>query len=406
LVSTLGALGRGNARWTAQNSSRKIRRHGAPSIKPIAEIRSLTGLRGIAALYVLLFHYFPLAATSNFSNPLKRVLDHGYLAVDIFFVLSGFVMAMNYGRSFAAGWSWSAYLRFLGRRIARIYPLYLVATITGFVFVTAGWLNYTHAFPRATAVMVNLLMIQAWGFVGSFDSPAWSISAEWAAYLVFPALLMPTMFRRSQWGWLGALICAAVLALLCVLPPSLVADYDARTPLNFNGYWHAFPVVRCIPGFTLGILAFRVAGSSVGRRLAASRWVAPALCLTELVLLGLPKTDLCIVLLVPLLVVALASEVSVPGRLLASAPIERLGKLSFSIYLVHKLLLGLESGIYARAHAAGLPHAQTLAAAACIALTFPLALAAYRIIEVPGRRALRTVFEHRTFRFGTVPSRV
>jgi peptidoglycan/LPS O-acetylase OafA/YrhL len=82
-----------------------------------------------------------------------------------------------------------------------------------------------------------------------------------------------------------------------------------------------------------------------------------------------------------------------PSRSVRSAPAELLGKLSYSIYLTHKLLLGLMGWIYLRAHAAALAHAQTYAALLCIALTIPIATAAYVGIEVPGRRWLRALFE-------------
>ena len=85
----------------------------------VSEIRALTGLRGIASLYVVLFHYFqPLPLVGY----LRTLLGHGYLAVDLFFVLSGFVMALNYGSRFAAGAHWPEYRLFLCRRFARVYP--------------------------------------------------------------------------------------------------------------------------------------------------------------------------------------------------------------------------------------------------------------------------------------------
>jgi len=359
----------------------------------LTEIRSLTGLRGVAALYVLLFHYFPPSTAASPGHPLTNVLHHGYLAVDLFFILSGFVMAMNYSHMFASGWSKAAYRRFLGRRIARIYPLYLATVIAGFLLVIAGWLRYLHAAPLGVALCLNLTMTQVWGLVPSFDSPAWSISAEWAAYLLFPALLVPTMFRRASIGWLSALISAATLAALSVQQASLGHDFNLREPLNLSDPWCALPVVRCVAEFTLGILAFRLAATPFGRHLASSRWLAPAVCVAALMLLAIPQSDLAVALLFPFLVISLASEAHVPGRLLAWAPAEFIGKLSFSIYLTHKLFYGLLNAIYLRAHAAGLPHAQSLAAIICISLTFPLAFAAYRTIEVPGRRWMRALFE-------------
>jgi peptidoglycan/LPS O-acetylase OafA/YrhL len=366
---------------------------GSAAIQSSTEIRSLTGLRGIAAVYVLLFHYFPLSVSSNVSNPLKRILDHGYLAVDLFFVLSGFVMALSYHRSFAAGWSPSMYLRFLGRRIARIYPLYLGATIVGFFFVVLGWIRYTQGAQLGWALFANLFMVQAWGIVGSFDSPAWSISAEWAAYLAFPALLIPTMFRKPWVGWLSAIICTGILALFYVLPASLLQEHEVRQPFNFNGYSFALPVVRCIPEFALGILAFRLTGTPFGRRLAASPWIAIAVGLAILALLTVPRSDLGVVLLFPILVTSLASGNHLPDRMLGSPPAELVGRLSYSIYLTHKLLLGLLTWIYLRARATGMAHASLYAAVICMALTLGIALLAYRTIEEPGRRRLRRFFE-------------
>jgi peptidoglycan/LPS O-acetylase OafA/YrhL len=134
------------------------------------EIRPLTGLRGIAALYVVSYHH---RLGVPFSNPLTTSLAHGYLAADLFFVLSGFVMALTYSHMFARGWSMAAYVRFLGRRAARIYPLYFVATLAAFVFILAGALEAPRLAPLGTALTLNLLLIQAWGFVGSLDGPAW-----------------------------------------------------------------------------------------------------------------------------------------------------------------------------------------------------------------------------------------
>src|SRR5215469_633600 len=90
---------------------------------PRAEIRALTGLRGVAALLVALYHINPnlIAPTAT-----GRFVGKGYLWVDLFFVLSGFLLAMNYAGKFAGGWKLGAWLDFLLHRVARIYPLYIV----------------------------------------------------------------------------------------------------------------------------------------------------------------------------------------------------------------------------------------------------------------------------------------
>ena len=84
------------------------------------EIRALTGLRGIAALYVVFFHANGLHA---FPSVVRPFVSHGYMAVDLFFILSGFVMAMTYGGLFENGFNFNNFKTFLLLRLARIYPL-------------------------------------------------------------------------------------------------------------------------------------------------------------------------------------------------------------------------------------------------------------------------------------------
>lgn len=363
-----------------------------------SEIKSLTGLRGFAALYVVTYHFFIGQAGSN---PLTTFLTHGYLAVDLFFVLSGFVMALNYSHMFASGWSRASYLKFLGRRMARIYPLYLVATLAAFLFVVAGWLDYPvnhypQSAPLGVALLLNISLVQDWGFVQSIDEPGWSISAEMAAYILFPALLIPTVFCKRSLACFCALVSAGILAALCSAPtpPIHMAGYhNPEFPLSIADPWFALPLIRCLPEFVLGILAFRLATSPFGRGMGSSRWICPVICLVTIGLMMHPKTDLAVVLLFPLIVVCLASGSPFPSRILASAPAQFLGRLSYSIYLTHYLFSAVLHWVHGSAHIAGLAHAQTYAAAIGLALTFGIAYLGYKTIEVPGRRWLRGIFE-------------
>jgi peptidoglycan/LPS O-acetylase OafA/YrhL len=360
-----------------------------PSIR---EIRALTGLRGVAAIYVVFLHFFMGVSRSNRA---LIILGHGYLAVDLFFILSGFVLALNYSYMFASGWSLATYIKFLGRRIARIYPLYVAGTLVGFCLVVAGWLEFSHSGFLGVALFENIIMIQIWGVAQSFDPPGWSISAEWAAYLLFPLLLVPTMFGKPALAWISALICAAALTAFAFLPPALYGGEHYLGEIGNFQPWHALPMLRCIPEFVFGILACRIATTPFGLTLAASRWIGPALCVAILGLMAIPSTDVAVVFLFPLLVLSVASGTNVPGRLLASTPAEFAGRLSYSIYLVHYLLVGVMHWVHGLAHASGLAHAQTYAAAVGLVLTFPISYLAYRFIEVPGRTWLRVLFEGR-----------
>jgi peptidoglycan/LPS O-acetylase OafA/YrhL len=92
------------------------------------EIKALTGLRIVAALWVVLFHFRPLLwqAAPDFASALAPILDCGAQGVDLFFILSGFVLTWNYMDKLGRSWSARATLRFLWLRLARVWPVYLV----------------------------------------------------------------------------------------------------------------------------------------------------------------------------------------------------------------------------------------------------------------------------------------
>ncbi len=353
------------------------------------EIGALTGLRGVAALYVVLFHFFPGVQFTGVAT----FVGHGYLAVDLFFVLSGFVMALNYGEMFAGGWSEQAYTKFLGRRIARVYPLYIVATTCACGLIATGILAMPHVQVRPVDFLLNALMIQTWGLGPSLDSPAWSISAEWAAYLLFPVMLAICLNRRPWVSWIAGFAAFGVVAGLAAAPASVTHHPNPQALLDISDFPLALPVVRCLAEFSLGLLAYRLAGTRLGGRIAKNGWIAAGLGGAIVALLFLPRTDLLIVALLPFLVLTLSGASQGLARLLASGPAEWAGRISYSIYLIHALLQGLISGLHHLIEDAGIDHAQTIAAAISVPLMLALSYLAYRFIEVPGRRLLRQRFE-------------
>ena len=119
------------------------------------EIRSLTGVRGVAALLVVVYHFTLVAFSPR--NP----LGPGYIAVDWFFVLSGFVMAKVHSDDFAEGWSGPAYAVFLQKRFARVYPLYMIATLVAFAIIKR---QHGGDIPHPTqTLLTNLLAVQNLG---------------------------------------------------------------------------------------------------------------------------------------------------------------------------------------------------------------------------------------------------
>jgi peptidoglycan/LPS O-acetylase OafA/YrhL len=366
----------------------------------IKEVRSLTGLRGVAAIYVVFYHFLP-------ALPMNRVgstfVAHGYLAVDLFFVLSGFVMTLNYTELFRSGFSRRAFGKFLGRRIARVYPLYFVTTLCAALLLALGMRVSTSYAPvhldlsLFRNLLMNLLMVQSWGFGYSgysLDGPGWSISAELAAYLLFPLFLW-IGFKAASWrARVGTIIAGlSLVALNFISPLFLQHPVSPNAPFDIYAPYHSGAILRCLPEFFIGVFIARLMTQNDSRQLWTRRYVAEGIAITLALLLCFRNTDLLIVLLVPFFILSLTHEESLPGRFFCSAPMHHLGLLSYSIYLIHELLSPIVRATRHVLDAHGVIHGQTLAAIPALILTYFLSVAAFRYIETPGRRILRNYFE-------------
>ena len=167
---------------------------------PRAHLPALTAVRGIAALWVVLFHLrhetedlFP-----EFFDELHPLFKSGFLGVDLFFVLSGFVIALNYQARFAT-FKPSVYWQFMVKRFARIYPVYL-ATLMLTVLMYVGFRTFGHNYlhpERFTlpGFVQSLTMTQSLTFPmpRQWNIVAWSVSAEWFAYMAFPLIAAGAM---------------------------------------------------------------------------------------------------------------------------------------------------------------------------------------------------------------------
>jgi peptidoglycan/LPS O-acetylase OafA/YrhL len=290
------------------------------------ELLALTSIRGIAAWWVVLFHLRLLLAPWIPAAGV-RLLGQGNLAVDLFFVLSGFVIALNYGDRLAG--DWRATGDFLYRRFARIYPLHLL--------ILAGFAAYAGAailFGSATMegqdpgyFAASLLLVQNWGFFGQlkWNVPAWSISTEAFAYLLFPILLrLAAPARRPSW------VLAGLVLLLGLSIPAFFAAMGDDFP-------DAIPqtgLFRCVVQFAMGMLLHALWRRLRGRRLGLPLLGTAAALALAYGLVGLP-------------VVALAWAALVLGLALAGkGPLDRpflvwLGRISYATYLCHYLALAV-----------------------------------------------------------------
>jgi peptidoglycan/LPS O-acetylase OafA/YrhL len=345
------------------------------------EIASLTGLRGIAALFVVVYH-----ALHNLHPIAGLLFGRGYLCVDIFFVLSGYVMALNYGSLFAGGYRTETHLRFLWLRFARVYPLY-IATIAIVIALNTANLMPIYDVPQlSSGFMWNATMMQAWSFgAGNINLPAWSISTEWSAYILFP-FLAALVFARvgvAAYAMAGASI-AALLAVALLAPSLSTAPLEGA--LSVFSTENPLPVLRCVAGFTLGLVAYRLQGHRFGDIVSSRKWVGDAIAGLICVLFLVPKTDILLVAVTPLLIVHLVRSSSVVSSFLGCGPVHYLGLISYSLYLVHiPVILTLRQVFVTYGWS------YSVASALGIGVSLLIAPVVYRYVEVPSRRALRAV---------------
>jgi peptidoglycan/LPS O-acetylase OafA/YrhL len=362
--------------------------------KPASDIAALTGLRGFAATMVVLYHYS--AAASSPLGWVKGTLGRGYLWVDLFFVLSGYLMALNYGKMFANGFSRAAFAGFLMRRLARIYPLYFVLLSLQVLWTLAaqGQFHETGAWGAVVAplpardIPANFLLIQSIGVAPSLITQAWSISTEFAAYLLFPVFVTVVLTG----AWRSALVSGlAAMALLCAAAVSALHDGAWHSgPLDIYDGTRLAPVLRCLGGFLFGMLSFRL-GSVGAVSAVAARDVAGLTALGILLaMLAAGAPDLAVVALFPALVLCLSRNDGVPAALFANPAMLALGAWSYAMYLLHPLLQQPRDLLVdrLRSHLPG-EAASVIASLAVLAVLLLLSWGAYHRIEVSGRRAVQ-----------------
>jgi peptidoglycan/LPS O-acetylase OafA/YrhL len=328
----------------------------------------LDGLRGVAACLVAFYHAQLLFAPGTFdrAGPVVAALHTwGWTAVDLFFIISGFIFANAYGRpgQLASG---EALRRFALARVARLYPLHLVMLLTT-AFLFAGKPGSDGA-----AFMAHLLMLQAFvsPFADTFDGPSWSLTIECLCYAIFA--LAACAGRRVL---LGVTVAAAALGGLWLALYGLPGGpWDsglvARGLLGFfvgQGLWHGRARLSAIPAAALALAL------AAGLALATGPW-SPVLALD---LLAWPAA-----LLLALRWPALESRAAL-----------WLGDRSYAIYLIHMPVIELAAKRFGPVSGGTLTVVAFHAALAVIVGL--LADAALRRIELPARHLIRHAWPRR-----------
>lgn len=321
-------------------------------------VTSLDGLRGVAALAVVGYHY-----TTDFAEkyaPSEWIgldLEYGRFGVVLFFIISGFVITMTLERTRSGG-------DYVVARFARLYPAYWTAVLTTFAVVSLlglpGWKR------SASDLLLNMTMLQSFLGRPDVDGVYWTLAFEITFYALMIGIWLSPLRRRLDmvlWAWL-----AIVVAYEFLEPemPRLVAQV-----------WRKLLVVKFAHLFIAGIALRQIhqGGATFGRLALLAACIA---------MQGL-HTELAPVWITALLVgvVALAAFGRLPG--LDLRPLLFLGTISYTLYLLHQYM---GQALMLKLWRAGASPEAALA----ITLTAAVALAAVctRLVERPALQLIRT----------------
>lgn len=330
-----------NSRFQTDISGQPVFRSFIAKIFIVSKIQSpiltLTGLRGFAALWVVLFHtcygasngYLPGFNEKIDWGILRNVIVQGVYAVDIFFVLSGYILTHVHRREFEKTLTLSNVKSFLLLRLARIYPLHLaIVILLSGAYFSGIW---DHKVIALKDVVLSVSLTNAWSDP-SINTPAWSVSTEWMAYLAFPIIIPLLVRMRSPfWQFIGILGLSAVYPL-CVM------GYD----WGWDWHWGWVALFRVMNGFVLGCLLYYFQENCplVKNSSLASGWCFGFLILLVFFLVrGAPI--IFIYPFFPWVILTLAHARHGIGKVFSNKVAIVMGTISFSIYMVHYPVLEL-----------------------------------------------------------------
>lgn len=345
--------------------------------------RHLDALRIIAAGAVVVLHYSDYVKDAPAGGFMLEHTLHFNLFVDLFFVVSGFVIASQYLGKVD---DFPAARRFIWRRLARIYPLHLATLAFYLIVALALYFGLARSDNAAryplSDVPAQLLLLHALdGQRLTFNFPSWSLSAEMFCYLAFPVVARLTTQRR----WL-------VLALV-LIPAAVNSLYATAAGTGPWAEWiNKGGVFRALPGFNLGVACYLF-------RHQIARWpVVPGGLTTALaafVMLGWLLPDMAaLVAVYAIAVLAILYDTSGASTWLTRLRLDSAAVYTYSCYMLHIPVATVVLTFGGR-YFATIPGGKLLLLPAAIVLLAAASIFSYRFFETPAREYLNRVFDRR-----------
>lgn len=348
----------------------------------------LDGLRGVAALTVVCFHLFEAFATSH----LDQKINHGYLAVDFFFILSGFVI----GYAYQDRWDKMTVTGFIKRRFIRLQPMVVFGAVLGaFIFYLQGcaaWdVSKVSLQSLLIATLLNAFLIPAIpghevrgvGEMFPLNGPSWSLFFEYLGCLLY-AFLIHRLSTKAL-AWLVGLAGIGLAAFAIFGPYGDICVGFSVTPDNMLG-----GTLRLLFSFSAGLLLARVfkptgvkGAFAIGSILIVGLAAMPRIGGDQLWMNGIYDT-LCVVLIFPILVyIGASGKIQSPS---ANRLCKFLGDISYPLYMVHYPFI---YWYYAWVKNDNLTFAQSLPGAASLVVgSVLLAYLSLKMYDQPVRRIL------------------
>ena len=368
----------------------------SPDAKSSPNLPSLTGVRGVAALWVLVFHVHLIADVLGWPGIASLpVIRTGWAGVDMFFVLSGFILMLVHERDFQ-GFDLPPLLRFAWLRFFRVYPL---ATVVLLMLLALALLDREFAafwtvgaWPRnftVSAFFRTLFLATRWWAPpdGDWNQPEWSLSVEILGYVAFPMLAVMATRLSNRTVLIG-------LAAICLVFPTVVAFLYKGKLYNDDLFWGAG--IRMAGAFTGGVVLARLHKLTPAGFRVTQGQIADAALVTILALLLLPPYGYGLLTLAfGALVYGLASDQGTANRLFASPLAFWLGRISFPLYLIHVMAL---SWLQYELNLSTASFIEKVAAAGfMLTLIFCTAWLLHLLVETPTHRFARRFASKATF---------
>jgi peptidoglycan/LPS O-acetylase OafA/YrhL len=354
-------------------------------------LRPLTGIRGLTVLWVVIFHFSGgISVLAPALRPLALLSDRLRFRLDLLFMLSGFLMAYVYVQKHEQLNS-KVYREFLWARITRFYPTYLVAMLI--MLFTVGIARLVgFPFPdhyRLQVLPVRLIMAQAWPFLTSsmwsWNFPTWFLSALLFGYLSAIPCIWKLFTKLRVWRFTLPLVFILILAFKLL--------YRFQSLSEFRAVFQAFSEMFAGGALCALYLERKPFVAAMQRHL--DKIVLLTLgCFVWVLRVSDPLAhqivNSLLVLACPIFVAGLTAERSLTAKLLVTRPVQWMGKISYSLFVCHAVVLVPLRGLLPPNRFAGSPLSTRYAVLAFyVSAILIAAVAMYKFVEFPCAKALK-----------------